>query len=151
MLHEDQETVGEFGFPRTDPQVRYKGRLPNPFGMRTDAGNIIITQDQVLSDTNSVTIPMIVADQDTWVVIRGGTLSEPGEISGIRWLPAGYHRNVVIEIDPEITNDSMHAILHMDGGLSQEFEYPDGPDIPLQRNRSMIQAPFALIQERDNT
>lgn len=151
MLHEDQETEGEFGFPRTDPQVRYKGRLPNPFGMRTDAGNIIITQDQVLTDSNTVMIPNIVVDQDAWVVIRDGTLTEPGEISGIHWLPAGYHHNIVVEIDPEIASDSMHAILHLDGGISQEFEYPDGLDLPFQRNRSVIQAPFDLIQERDNT
>lgn len=151
MLHEDQEIEGEFGFPRADPQVRYQGRLPNPFSMRTDAGNFVITQDQVLSDTNTVTIPTIVVDQDAWVVIRDGTFIEPGEISGIHWLPAGYHRDVVVEIDPEIISDTMHAILHVDGGSSQEFEYPDGLDIPLQRNRSVIQAPFDLIQERDNT
>lgn len=151
MLHEDQEIEGEFGFPRTDPQVRYQGRLPNPFSMRTDAGNFIITQDQVLSDTNTVTIPRIVVDQDAWVVIRDGPMSEPGEISGVQWLPAGYHREVVVEIDPEIINDTMYAILYLDGGISQEFEYPDGLDIPLQRNRSVIQAPFDLIKERDNT
>jgi hypothetical protein len=150
MLHEDQESVGDFGFPRTDPQVRYQGRLPNPFTMRTDAGNFIITQDQVLSDTNTVTIPLVVVDLDAWVVVRDGPITELGEISGRQWLPAGYHRNVVVEIDPEIISDTMHAVLHVDGGFSQEFEYPDGLDVPLQRNRSVIQAPFELVQEGDN-
>lgn len=151
MLHEDQETIGEFGFPRTDPQVRYQGRLPNPFSMRTDAGNFIITQDQVLSDTNTVTVPLIVVDLNAWIVIRDGSLTEPGEISGMQWLPAGYHRDVVVEIDPEIISEIMHAVLHLDGGISQEFEYPEGPDITFQRNRNVIQAPFELRQEGDNT
>lgn len=150
MLHEDQETVGEFGFPRTDPQVRFQSRLPNPFSMRTDTGNFIITQDQVLSDTNTVTVPLIVVDLNAWVVIRNGSLTDPGEVSGMQWLPAGYHRDVVVEIDPESMSDTMHAVLHLDAGVPQEFEYPEGADIPFQRNRNVIQAPFELIQEEDN-
>ena len=49
MLHQDLETVGEFGFPRTDPPVVYRERVPNPVTFRTDSGNYLVARDQPLS------------------------------------------------------------------------------------------------------
>ena len=150
MLHEDLEEVGEFGFPRTDPLAKYQDRIPNPFSIRTDTGNFLITRDQELSSTNTVTIPMVVVDVDAWAVVRAGEVDGPGEIAGMTWLPARFHRDVIVEVDPELVTDTMYVILHLDGGFSQEFEFPDGFDILLQRNRSPIQAPFAILQESDD-
>jgi hypothetical protein len=144
MLHEDLEDVGEFGFPRTDPLVRYQDRLPNPFSIRTDAGNFLVTRDQQLSEDNTVTIPMIVVDVDAWVVVKNNDSEE--EIVGMIWLPAGFHRDVSVTVDPESVSENLLAALHLDGGFKQEFEFPDGVDFPLQRNRTAIEAPFTIIE-----
>jgi hypothetical protein len=145
MLHEDLEDVGEFGFPRTDPWVRYQDRLPNPFSIRSDAGNFLVTRDQRLSEENTFTIPMIVVDVDTWVVVKNND-SEEGEILGMTWLPAGFHRDVSVAVEPESVSENLLVALHIDSGFKQEFEFPDGVDFPLQRNRTAIQAPFAIIE-----
>lgn len=145
MLHEDLEDLGEFGFPRTDPLVRYQERLPNPFSIRTDAGNFLVTRDQQLSEDNTITIPMIVVDVDTWVVVKNND-SEEVEILGMTWLPAGFHRDVSVTIEPGSESKNLLVALHIDGGFKQEFEFPDGVDFPLQRNRTAIQTPFAIIE-----
>jgi len=146
MLHEDLEDVGEFGFPRTDPLVRYQDRLPNPISIRTDAGNFLVTRDQQLSEDNTVTIPMIVVDVDAWVVVKNND-SDEQEIIGMLWLPAGFHRDVSVSVDPNSVSENLLAALHLDGGFKQEFEFPDGVDFPLQRNRTAIEAPFAIVED----
>ncbi len=150
MLHEDQEAEGEFGFPRTDPQVVYRERLPNPFSFRTDIGNFLFTRDQELSAGNTVTVPLVVVDENTWVVVRAGNMEEPGEIAGMTWVPPGFHRDIAVEVNPELVSNSMLIVLHLDAGSIKEFEYPNGVDIPLQRNRAAIQAPFRLLNDNED-
>ncbi len=150
MLHEDLETEGTFDFPQSDPPVRYQERLPNPFDFRTDTGNYLITEDQELSDAETVTVSLVVVDVDAWIVIRGDESGEQNDIAGLAWVPAGITRNLEIEVDSQLITTTLYAILHLDGGGSQEFDYPEGLDIPLQRNRAIIQAPFFLLGELDN-
>ena len=150
MLHEDLETKGIFDYPQSDPPIRYHERLPNPFEFRTDTGNYLITEDQELSNAETVTIALIVVDIDTWIVIRGDESGEQSDIIGLAWIPAGITRNLEVEVDSQLLTPTLFAILHLDGGESQEFEYPEGYDIPLQRNRAIIQAPFTLLGELNN-
>jgi hypothetical protein len=49
-----------------------------------------------------------------------------------------------VEIDPDLTTIILYVVLHIDTGPSQQFDFPDGVDTPLQRNRSIIQVPFSL-------
>jgi hypothetical protein len=147
ILHEDLETEGTFDYPRSDPPIRYQERLPNPFDFRTDAGNYLITEDQELGDAETVTISLVVVDVDAWVVIRGEESGELGDIVGMAWIAAGMTRNLDIEVDSELLTSTLYAILHLDGGQPQEFDYLEGYDIPLQRNRTIIQSPFALLGE----
>ena len=65
------------------------------------------------------------------------------------WAPAGISRDVVVEVDPELASGTIHVVLHLDAATSQEFDYPDGLDIPLQRNRSIINAPFTVRTDVD--
>lgn len=145
MLHQDLEDIGEFGFPRTDPAVLYQDRLPNPFSIRTDAGNFLITRDQELSADNTITVPLVVVDENAWVVIRTGELEEEGEIAGMVSLSTGFHQEVIVEVNPDLVSPTMVVILHLDSGQLEEFEYPEGVDIPMQRNRNVIQAPILIL------
>ena len=145
IIHQDDGTLGEFDFPAGDGPMRFQGQIPaNPFSFRTDSGNYLILEDQPLSAANTITISLIVIDVDAWVTVRTSSAAESGEIIGLLWLPAGLHRDVAIEIDPDLTTITMYIVLHLDIGQPQFFDFPDGVDIPLQRNRSFIQVPFTL-------
>ena len=144
MIHQDHEPLGEFDFPASDPPVLYEGRLPAPITIQTNGGNYLISRDQALSEENTLTVPLVVVDVDAWVVMYADIGGEPGEIIGMTWAPAGINRDVIVEVDPEMVTSAMHVVLHLDAANNQEFDYPGGLDIPLQRNRSIINAPFTL-------
>lgn len=149
MLHEDLEAIGEFGFPRTDPPIRYQGRMPDPATFRTDPGNYLITRDQPITASGTLTVPLVIVDENAWLVIRQDNAGEVGEIIGRTWVQAGLNRDVEIdlEVDPDQVSQIVYAVLHLDAGFSRIFEYPNGLDIPFQRNRNIIQAPFAILED----
>lgn len=144
IIHEDAGTAGEFDFPQDDGPMRFQGQIPNPYSFRIDSGNYLIMREQSLSADNTITVPLVVVDVDTWVTVRNDSAGQPGEVIGTTWLPAGLHRNVIVEVDSDLTTITLFVVLHLDIGAPQEFDFPDGVDIPLQRNRSFIQVPFSL-------
>jgi hypothetical protein len=147
MIHKDVETLGEFEFPGADNPVFFLDLLPDPTTFRTDAGNYLLTRDQEISANNTVTVPLVVVDVEAWVVLRADEDGQPGEIVGIAWIPSGINREIVLEVDSDLVTPILHAILYLDAGTAQEFEFPDGFDVPLQRNRTIISAPFAVRTE----
>jgi hypothetical protein len=149
MVHQDHEPLGEFQFPASDPPVLYEERLPAPVTIQTDEGNYLISRDQALSEDNTLIVPLVVVDVDAWVVLYADASGEPVEIIGMTWAPAGINRDVAVEVDPELVTNVMHVILHLDAASTQEFDYPDGFDVPLQRSRSIISSPFTLRTDAD--
>ncbi len=150
MLHTDEEPLGEFGFPRSDPQRVYNGRTMDPVPFRINPGNVLFTRDQILQPAEDgrqaiVTVPLVLTDLDTWVVIRRDAEGQPGDIIGQTWLPAGINRQILISVDPGQVTETLYAILHHDADSDQNFDYPEGGDQPLLRNRRIIQAPFTLL------
>jgi hypothetical protein len=145
MIHQDLEEVGEFDFPRSDPPVTYRERVPNPVTFRTDGGNYLIARDQPLSAGNVITVPLVVVDEDAFVVVRVEQDDQPADIVGVSWLPAGVNRDVRVELDPDQVTTTLYAELFLDANSDQELDYPDGLDIPMQRNRAIIRAPFVLL------
>ncbi len=155
MLHSDEDPVGEFDFPGGDPQRLYNGRVMDPVPFRINPGNALFTRDQILQpDENGrdaiVTVPLVMADLETWVVIRRDDDGEQGEIIGQVWLPAGVNREVMVKVDPAQVTDTLYAVLHHDADGDQNFDYPEGGDQPLLRNRRIIQAPFTLLTAEDS-
>ncbi len=147
LLHEDSSDPAEFDFPAADLPASYEDQLIPPYLMVTNPGNYIITADQVLGEKDEVNVPLVVADLAVWLAIftldENGALDEPiGEL----WLPAGINRDNVVEIRSRVTDEPLVAVLHQDGGTPKEFDYPDGDDLPLQRNRQIIQSPFTLTE-----
>ena len=145
ILHEDSGNKGEFDFPAADFPVIYQGQLLAPFVVQTNSGNYLITKDQPLSEKNSIIVPLVVADLDTWVVIYNlDEAGEPGEIIGQMWLPSGINRDMQISINPDPKSNALLAILHLDSGELMQFDFPDGADVQLLRNLVPIQSPFTL-------
>jgi hypothetical protein len=144
MLHEDTNPGDAFDFPRNDlPVLLPDGRLPNPFSVNTNPGRYLIGRDQPAGD--SVIIPIVVADIDTWVVVYDNEALEEATILGRTWVPAGLQHDVVVELDePVEAGTTLYAILHVASATAESFSYPNGPDIPLRRNNALIQIPFTI-------
>jgi hypothetical protein len=150
QLHEETNNPAEFNFPISDPAATFDGQPIPPTMVITNPGNYLITSDQTLGEENEVTIPLVVTDLDTWVVIYTQTADGGlGEIIGQAWLPAGINRDVRIRIPAGMAGEPLLAVLHQDGGNPREFDYPDGDDVPLQRNRQIIISPFLLEESSE--
>ncbi len=147
LIHNDDEPVGQFTFPSADEPRLYHGRLPFSFTFQTNTGSYLAVRDQVLGEETAVTVPLVVADRDTWLVIRSGAAPDAGEIIGEIWLPAGINRAVVVPIDAERVTKTLFAVLHADGDEPEQFDFPDGDDQPLRVNGRIIQSPFELLSE----
>jgi hypothetical protein len=143
MLHEDTNPGDAFDFPRNDPPVLYNGRLPNPFSLYTNPGRYLVARDQPAGD--SVIIPIVVSDINTWVVVYDNEALAEATILGRTWVPAGLQYDVVVELDePVAAGTTLYAILHVATTTADSFSYPNGPDIPLRRNNALIQVPFTI-------
>lgn len=150
ILHEDSSNLGEFDFPAGDLPVIKEGDLLPPFVVQTAPGNYLITQDQPLTDENSITVPLVVTDLDAWLVIYDlDETGEANEIIGQTWLPAGINRHVSVTIDPARTGETFLAILHQDNAPLEQFDFPGGADTPLLRNLLPIQSPFTLADPQE--
>lgn len=150
LIHEDSVAGDEFGFPAVDRPRTYGGRLPAPFTFRTNPGNYLVTRDQSLkageaADTATITVSFAVVDSPTWLVIQAEADGEVRDIVGTRMLAAGINRDVTVEIDAERVTDTLYAALHLDAGESGQFEFPEGPDIPLRHSGSPIQSPIMIM------
>lgn len=152
MLHEDAAPLDEFNVPGNDVPVTFEGRVMTPVSFRTNPGNYLITRDQPLTldendNTANITVPLVVTDLDAWLVLYNDSDGELGDVIGQTWLSAGLNRDVVVEIDPEQASEMLHATLHIDTDTSRQFDYPDGADVPLRRNRQIIRAPLVVLPE----
>jgi hypothetical protein len=150
MIHQDLGEIGEFEFPRTDPPVLYQDRVPNPVTFRTDSGNYLVATDQPLSASGVITLPLVVVDHDAFAVIRVDDDGQPGEIWGLRWVPGGVNRDVRIELADGLDSDILYAELYLDAVSDRKFDYPDGLDIIMQRNRAPIRAWFNVLPAEDS-
>lgn len=148
-LHHDDQPLGEFDFPETDKPVTVGGQLPAPFTVGTNPGNYLITQSQPRPTPNAdgqitVTVPIAITDIAGWLVLYSSRDGQPDQLLGQSWLAPGLNHNLTILVDDNAATDTLIAMLHLDAEPLQTFDYPDGDDIPLQRNRAFIQAPFQL-------
>lgn len=147
LLHSDEEDVGQFNVPGDLPVVMENGRLPTPATIRTNQNSYLITRNQAISQNaagSSITVPLVAATTPVWLAIHTDVNGEPsGDIIGYLHLPVGLNRNIVVPIELDGVTQTLHAVLHRDDGILKEFEFPDG-DPTLQRNFSLIQAPFEI-------
>lgn len=148
-LHEDSEPGDAFDFPRVDPPITYQDRQLGHFSFNTEPGSYVITSDQIpeMLTTGGVqlTVPYAIVEQPAWVAIHADVNGVLGEILGVARLKAGLNRDVVVEIEGELPTGTVHAALYADDGALGEFEYPNGADRAIQRNRRTLSAPFILL------
>ncbi|MAU01185.1 MAG: hypothetical protein CL608_28920 [Anaerolineaceae bacterium] len=110
----------------------------------TPAVPLVSAADQVLTDEGNLQIARVVTPEDGWVVLYAMNAGELGDLLGFTDVATGLNQDLELTIDPQLATPTLVAMLHSDAGESGEFEYPDGPDVPLQWESAQIATTFAL-------
>lgn len=105
---------------------------------------IINAADQLLTDEGNLQIASVVTPEDGWVVLYAMKDGELGEVLGFTAVATGLNQNLELTIDPQLATPTLVAMLHSDAGERGEFEYPDGPDVPLEWESAQIATTFSL-------
>ncbi len=90
-----------------------------------------------------VTIAEAVAQLDGWIVIHADDAGSFGPIIGQSALDAGVTTDLAVDIDVNAATETLYAMLHIDGGVFNVFEFP-GPDIPVLEDSEPISQVFTV-------
>lgn len=131
----DEETVPT---PRPTTTVAPPTPEPTPITPYIDA------VDQPITDEGELIFPRVVTTQDGWLVVYGQEEDALTDILGYAPLSAGINEDIIVEIDPRQATPTVVAMLHVDEDPAGEFEYPDGPDDPLEYETAVIATPIQL-------
>ncbi len=110
----------------------------------TPAVPLINAASQTLADEGNVQIASVVAPEAGWLVLYAMNDGELGAVLGFTEVSTGLNQNLELTIDPHLATPTLVAMLHSDAGESGVFEYPDGPDAPLEWESAQIATTFAL-------
>ncbi len=90
-----------------------------------------------------ITIPVVVATQPSWVVIRADKSGVPSEVLGQTLVAAGEHKDVVVTVTEAALTPVVHANLYVDLGTKGTFEN-QGADVPVTANEVGISGSFKI-------
>lgn len=93
-------------------------------GAITAEGNAAVVATDQIGSTDAVTIELVRAPRDSFVVVHQADGDMPGELLGYTTVPKGESRDVRVELDPEVplTPDVIVAV-HVDSGLPGVYEF----------------------------
>ncbi|MCP4359358.1 MAG: hypothetical protein GY796_15195 [Chloroflexi bacterium] len=115
---------------------------PTPGSAPTPVQPNIAVADQVLTDEGIITIASVTSTEPGWVVVYARDEAELGEVLGFTAVDPGTNSDVPVQIDPFQATLELAALLHIDLGQTGEFEFPEGPDIPIQFESGLIATTF---------
>lgn len=124
----------------------------------TDTTPRISVDDQEISENNEVVIAEVVVDADGFVVVHAtndaGEAIAPESI-GSAPVSAGTNEAVTVELDEEITEDSiLFAMLHTDSNENGVYEYgadETGVDEPVVVDNEVVAEPFTVTVPTEET
>jgi hypothetical protein len=101
--------------------------------------------DDQESDGTQVTVALVVAAQDGWMVIHSDADGKPGPVLGQTAVAAGTTENVIVMLDEPVGPDTpLWAMLHVDEGVHGVYEFP-GPDVPVEDAGAIVMVPFTVL------
>ncbi|MCL4829930.1 MAG: fasciclin domain-containing protein, partial [Caldilinea sp.] len=103
----------------------------------------IFIVDQPIRD-NVVTITRVTSNGPGWAVIHADNNGAPGPVIGYTAVPGGISANISVAVDPEGVTTVLHAMLHVDAGEPDVYEFPDGPDAPVTVRDRVVMKPFTV-------
>lgn len=92
---------------------------------------------------SELVLPIVVATQDSWAVIRADQGGIPGEVLGYAAVTAGEHKDVKVTVDETKLTPVVHANLYVDLGIKGIFEN-QGADVPVTANEVGISGSFKV-------
>jgi predicted lipoprotein with Yx(FWY)xxD motif len=146
MLHVDAGKVGTYEFPGPDVPAMQNGAMVSPPFKATVGQPSTVTPSITLRDQNvaggKVVIDKVVSSGPGWVAIhvknQDGT---PGEEIGFAPVKDGLNTGVVVTIDASKVTPELFAMLHINAGDPNAYEYP-GPDVPVMASGQMVAPTF---------
>jgi hypothetical protein len=102
----------------------------------------VTVTDQTIQN-NTVTVQKVTAAEPGWIVIHADAAGKPGADIGHAAVQTGDNNNVVVTIDPTKATPTLYAMLHVDKGITNTYEFP-GADIPVQVNGQVVNVPFKI-------
>lgn len=93
-------------------------------GVVTTAEVAGIAASEQIGATRIVTIDMVRAPKDSWVVVHQNDGGMPGERLGYAAVKKGVTRNVKVKLDPDVPmTPELLAAVHVDGGVKGKLEF----------------------------
>ena len=152
MLHEDGGVVGTYEFPGADAPVMVDGapammafQVGAPVTSEAapaaggDAAAAMPAMPALVIDADPaslqivdgvLTVPSITSAGDGWLVVHADNGGKPGPVLGYAAVSAGENSDVAIEVDAAAATETVHLMLHEDGGVVGTYEFP-GADAPV--------------------
>lgn len=96
----------------------------------------------------TITVASVVAAQDGWIAVHkmgpdGKMLLTP--LAGLAPVKAGSSSNVVVKLDESFAAGAMLSpMLHIDAGTIGTYEFPGGPDTPVQVDGNVVVVSFTV-------
>ncbi len=98
------------------------------------------TQDVI---KGMITIVEAVASEKGWIVVHADDAGSFGPIIGQAPVEAGVNTELTVKIDVDAATETLYAMLHIDGGVFDVFEFP-GPDMPVLEEGDPISPAFRV-------
>lgn len=101
-----------------------------------------ITNPEYLVATSNVVVDEVYMDQAGWVVIHADDNGAPGPVIGYFGVEEGMSTEVVVPVTADDVTDTLYAMLHVNVGNEDEFEFPDGDDVPVTVDGDVVVVSF---------
>lgn len=149
MLHIDAGEPGTWEFPGgPDLPVQVDGQVVTPSFKATGGRSGALAPSVSVSDQGvvdgAVTIDQVISEGPGWLVIHAESDGKPGPILGYSPVAEGENEAVRVEIDLTGATGTLYAMLHSDAGTTGAWEFPNGPDAPVEGANGIVTTPFAL-------
>ncbi|MGM0576558.1 MAG: DUF7282 domain-containing protein [Myxococcota bacterium] len=105
----------------------------------------VTVSDQDVDPAEEVAIDRVVALEKGWVAIHEDDAGAPGPVIGQTGVERGETTDVVVTLDrPAVNGETLHAMLHVDHGQEETWEFP-GQDVPVEdASGNFIMASFTI-------
>ena len=90
---------------------------------------VVEVEDQPIVHS-AVVVKKVVTPQKGWIVIHADKDGSFGPVIGHAPVWEGTNTDVVVPIDPSQATETLYAMLHLDEGEPNRYEFP-GPDVPV--------------------
>jgi hypothetical protein len=119
---------------------------PTPAPSPTPVNPSLTVSGQPLDSDGVLLIDSVTVLDPAWVVIHAEREGQVGEVLGQTAVSTGTTTDVEITIDPLQATDTLAAMIHVNAGSEEDFDFP-GEDDPLLEDGSTIHQSFAIDRQ----